>query len=598
MTLRGPLALALLVALALPLTATHPGGAATPAGVQPWKPTTGKPASEAGPAAVNLLPDSTVLARFQGDPIRASEVVARYYDALPNERPEADSSGRAQWLHTMVDQRVMGALAREVNRPFGFEDRATMRGYEQRILSNEVFQRYVLDSLVEDTTAAHRLWDEMLTIRHLRWMLCTDKATATRVRDALAKKTMTWADAYAKYHRGIKRPDLGELPWMDRLSSTDMLPPSVYQLKAGEVSEAWSDIGGWNLISCTEVRPATRPLFKIAKGRLETVTHQHQISVRSERLLAELRARAHVTYDTANVVWVSERFVIADLEGGTSGAVRITHAVPIFAPEDTGRVLARSDGGALSINAFMHAYTELPPVARPLVNTPERLRRQIDATLLEPERANLARARGWDRDSTVIVQIQRRREALMVEHLFADSVESRVQVTAQMRRQFYEKNLPEFVTYARVRYAIFAADRKTEADSLAARLRGGEKAADILRADSLAHRPKRGSVRWIPQNEEGTPFHALLFEELKPGQLVIQGPDNEGAYAVIQSIEFDPGRQLSFEESQDMVDASLQNIEGERLLRQFVDRHRKRYRIEEHANLVNRVAWRDPTMPR
>jgi hypothetical protein len=580
-----------LVALALPLAATLPGGAATPAAVQPWKPPV---AANAEPPA-NLLPDSTLLARFQGDPIRAREVVGRYYDALPTERPDPDSSGRAQWLHTIVDQRVMGAVAREVNRPFGFEDRAKMRDFEQRILSNEVFQRYVLDSLVVDSTAAHGLWDQMDTERHLRWMLFADQATAIKVRAALAKKTMTWSQAYTQYHRGLKRADLGDLDWVDRLSNTDLLPPAVYHLKPGEISEPWSDIGGWNLIDCVDVRQVLRSPYRVAEARLHAVGRQLQVGTRSERLLIEMRRLAHMSYDTANVVWVSERFAIADLEAGPRHTVRLTHRVPIFAPADTGRALARSDGGVLSINGFLHAYSELPPVARPLVDTPERLRRQIDATVLEPQRADLARKRGWDKDPSVVAQMEKRREALMVEHLFADSVESRVQVTQEMRRQFYQKNLAQFVTYPRVQFAILLCNRKSEADSIAARLRSGGKAEDILRADSLAGRAKRGSVRWLGQNEQGAPLYGLLFNELKAGDVVVQGPDEDGQYETIQSVVFDPGRQLSFEESQDMADASLQNIEGERMLRAFVDRHRKRYRIEEHPDLVMRVSWRDPT---
>jgi hypothetical protein len=594
MTLRGPLALALLAALALPLAAAHSGRAATPAGAQAWKPPGG-----ASPApTVAPLPDTTALARFQGAPIRAGEVVARYYDALPTERPEADSSGRAQWLHTIVDQRVMGAVAREVNRPFGFEDRATLRDYEQRILSNEVFQRCVIDSVVEDTMAAHALYDQMSTERHLHWMLCADHATAVSVRKALVAKTMTWSQAYAQFHRGIKRKDEGDLDWVDRLANTDLLPPPVYHLKAGEVSDVWSDIGGWNLVECAEVREVPRAAFKISRARLETVARQQQINIRSERLLSELRLRAHMSYDTLNLVWVAQRFEVADLEAGPRRTIRLTHRVPSFAPEDTGKVLARTDGGALSINGFLHAYSELPPVARPRVDTPERLRRQIDATVLEPQRASLARARGFDKDPAVLAQLQKRQEALRVEHLFADSVESHVQVTQDMRRKFYQQNMAQFMTYPRVRYAVFVANRKTEADSLAARLRGGDKAEDILRQDSLAHRPKRGSVRWMGQNEEGASLYGLLINELRPGQVVVQGPDDDRQYPVIQSIEFDPGRQLSFEEAQDMADASVQNIEGERLLRQFVDRHRKRYRIEEHPDLVMRVSWRDPTMTR
>src|SRR5689334_1239086 len=153
MTFRAPAAFAAF-ALAAAVAVAPEGRATQPAAGRTWQP------PRATEPTVSYLPDSTVLARFEGTPIRAGEVVAHYFDALPTERPDADSVGRASFLHTLVDQKVLGRIARQANKPFDFEDRAKMRETEQRVLSNELFKRYVVDSVVVDSADVRRLYDQ------------------------------------------------------------------------------------------------------------------------------------------------------------------------------------------------------------------------------------------------------------------------------------------------------------------------------------------------------------------------------------------------------------------------------------------------------
>jgi hypothetical protein len=87
-----------------------------------------------------------------------------------------------------------------------------------------------------------------------------------------------------------------------------------------------------------------------------------------------------------------------------------------------------------------------------------------------------------------------------------------------------------------------------------------------------------------------------VFEVLRPGQVSVEGPNREGDYLVYQSLEYIPGRQLSFEDSEEMIDQSLQNQESERLLKAFLDRHTKAFRIESRPDLVMQVRLVDPSL--
>src|SRR6185312_8279652 len=169
-----------------------------------------------------------------------------------------------------------------------------------------------------------------------------------------------------------------------------------------------------------------------------------------------------------------------------SPRIEINASLPEIGAEDTSRVLARYKGGQLTLAGFIHSFTELTPLARPDVGDPEALRSQVDAIILTPFMAKVAEQRGLDKDSLAVVVITQRREQIAVEHLYEDSITSRVYVTPKERRKYYNDHIAQFFTYPRVTYAAMVRGSKASADSLAAALKAGAKAADILRADSLA----------------------------------------------------------------------------------------------------------------
>ena len=65
---------------------------------------------------------------------------------------------------------------------------------------------------------------------------------------------------------------------------------------------------------------------------------------------------------------------------------------------------------------------------------------------------------------------------------------------------------------------------------------------------------------------------------------------------MIQLLSYEPGRQLSYQEAQDIVDESLMDSKSEERLKEFLARHRRRYRIEAHPELLMRVRLADPTL--
>ena len=193
-----------------------------------------------------------------------------------------------------------------------------------------------------------------------------------------------------------------------------------------------------------------------------------------------------------------------------------------------------------------------------------------------------------------LAMIEHRREELLVEHLFTDSILNRVTITPAMRRRYYQDHQKEFVSVPRVRYAQLIRHSEAAAESLVARLRAGESPEAIIVGDSLRGGPV-GAILEAYDNRPST-LRKVLFEELRPGQVTKVGPDSEGSFMVVKLLTYQESRPMAYEEVESIVAESVQNTEAERLLKEFLARHRRRYRIEVRPELVMQIRLTDPAL--
>jgi hypothetical protein len=426
---------------------------------------------------------------------------------------------------------------------------------------------------------------------HLQRIATSDPASAEQARADVVAKRLDWDEAARRYS---KLSD-GDMGWVRRDSLSPAAALEIFDLPDGGVSTVHRDGANWWFARVLARRPNFQPqLSQVAKILAQEVLSV-KLARRTEQVRDVVRQRIGMSYDSTNIAWASALF--AETERQVQGddktpVIDMSGIVPDFQPADTSRVLARWRDGRYSLGDFLAVYNATPVISREKVGSFPAFRGVLDRYVLEPYMAELAIERGFDRDPIVVAGMAKKEEQIRVEHLFGDSVEAKLWVSNEERRKYYEDHLPDFFGLQSVTYAVFGRTSKAGADSLVARLVAGEGAAAILRADSLAGL-QLGSIKTEGERDGGE-FHQLLYEELREGDIRVLGPNERGEYLIFQKLVHDPGHQLTFEEVETLVDESVQNLKAERMLQDFVARHRARHAVVLYPELLMRVRLVDP----
>ena len=537
------------------------------------------------------LPDSTVLGRVNDRVIRVYDFRSQYFRSDAQTRPAPDSAGRVQFLNTLIDKEVLALTARGLDRPMGFEDRVDLREFTNSALARTIYQRRVTDHVSVTEKDLRAIYPQFGYSLRLRYLLFGDPSVARGVRADVVRGRMTWKDAARHHSLGPDSLAEGDLGWVMRSEMSGVPAIKVFALRPAEISNVIEDQDGLRVWQCLDRRPSTQPPFVAVRRSLLIDVVAARTAPLREKFFQEMRVRAGASYDTTNIRWLVGMFRAANPPVASLAPVSIDlrNLIPQITPADTGRVLAIAEGRPLTVGQFRAYYASVPSILRSKVSTFASLFSVAEKMVLEPVVVAAARDQGLERDPQLLAEVDAHREGLLVQHLYDDSVMSRVRVTEAQRQKYFDEHRNEFMTREKVRYATIPRPTDAGADSVIARLRGGESAGAIIEADSM--RGRRDVIRELFRDQPNA-FTQVLFEELHPGQATRVGPGSDGWWAVLHVLSHDFPRQMPYPEAQRLVDESAQNAEAERQLHVLLGRLRSKYRLESHPELVMRIALR------
>jgi hypothetical protein len=540
-----------------------------------------------------FLPDTAVLARIGNRTVTARGFVEAFFNMPGNLRPRPDSSGRVEFLNTLVTKDVMGQAALASGKSLTFEDRAVLKKARDRSLSNALYIRYVWDSVTVSDAEVRREYEEYKVSMQVRRIVIEDLATAAGVRNDIVAGRTKWDEASKKYARPSSNE--AETFWIERRSMDRDLARQLLSLRIGGISSVIRETAGFSILQVVGRKEVVPPEFELRERFIRGEIRQAKALERAIGVREKIAADIDVKYDSTNIAYAIGLFpdvpVFRRDEQGPM--LDLAWSVPHLSEEDRGRVLARHKNGSFTLGEFVEMYGNVARVARQPVGTFEGFRSQLDLFVIEPYLVEVAEQRGLDKDPMVVEEVGRQREKLLVEHLYRDSVMAHVRVTSEDCKAYYDAHKAEFVSTPRVRYAHFVRPTRASADSVERQIKAGAKPEALAHADSAAGR--HAVVLEAYEHERG-PMHKLLFEEMGPGNVSVFGPDDAGLFSVIVHIQRLPGRPVGFAEAEHFIYESLRNERSEKLLGELIARQRSRFVIETHPELVASVLVVDPIL--
>ena len=232
-----------------------------------------------------------------------------YYTSYPEFRPSSDSTGRASFLNTWINKEVMERVAQAAGTTLPFEDRLKMREHTQRVLSNVLYQRLVMDSIVVTEPEINRIYSQYSRDLRLREIRFDELAAAEKARTDLLAKRTTW-EAVAKAQdipKDAKGPD-GDIGWITRVNFDPALGITVFDLKPGEISPVIPDPFGFHVFQALAARPARAPASELFRRSVGYQVHDAKAREGMDRLKRIVGQGAHMDFDTTNMRWAAAQF--------------------------------------------------------------------------------------------------------------------------------------------------------------------------------------------------------------------------------------------------------------------------------------------------
>jgi peptidyl-prolyl cis-trans isomerase C len=222
-------------------------------------------------------------------------------------------------------------------------------------------------------------------------------------------------------------------------------------------------------------------------------------------------------------------------------------------PDGSVQALAIINGRPISLSEFELRWSQLPEYARKKYPGAEGRKKFLDELIDREVLLQEAKKRGIDRDRTLLERLERFKERSILDVLMREEVDSRVTVSPEEIRAYYEAHPGNFTAPEEFRASHILVKTEAEAVDVKKRLAGGEDFASLARKVSVdvTTRSKGGALGILKRGQTVPEFEKVLMT-LKPGE-VSEPVATQFGYHLIKLVERTPGPVLSYEDAKDQV---------------------------------------------
>ena len=222
-------------------------------------------------------------------------------------------------------------------------------------------------------------------------------------------------------------------------------------------------------------------------------------------------------------------------------------------PDKSSKALAVINGKEITLSEFELRWSQLPDYTRKKYVGAEGRKRFLDELIDREILLQEAKRRGIDRDRTLLERLERFKERSLLDALMREEVDSRVTVTSEEVKAYYDANRDTFSAPDELRAAHILVKTEPEAAELRKRLAQGEDFATLAKKASLdvSSKNRGGDLGVIKKGQTVPEFERVLLS-LKKGEISEPVPTQFG-YHLIKLYERTSRPPLSFEEAKDQA---------------------------------------------
>ncbi len=544
-------------------------------------------AAETAPSA-RSAPDDSVLAIFDGGSVYPSEFVRAWSGALPIERPSGDPiPARLEYLLRIVDRKL---LAREaMSRPFTMVPAETLeylRAWDL-LMQNALLRHLLAEEPPPDPQDLELFRRQNREFAEIRFITFPDFATAQAWRLRLTSGTPMSALDRALAVGGPNAPTADSARFVAAEGIPDTLARIIWRMRPGQVSETLNTGGHPTVIHVSKFMRRISPVELDDPVEVERTFQSKRLSQLRERYRLQVKSELVVRYEDPAMEFLlakhrelPERSTYDSLSG--TPVFRAMLPLPQIDPADTSQVLAFLQGRPLTIGGYMDFWSRQSSLSRPEVRDRAALEAAVDRPLLAPEFVRRARRLGLARDSVVVAELAQLRENFALDHYYREVIQPAIPMDDASIRRYYDQNRVRYDDRASIEAHILMVERESQADSLLARVRAGEKFEDLARTYSMhgetgAAGGQTGEV--LRGSNPNVGLEDAMFATAV-GQL--GGPELTPSGWVIWRIDRSyPGLKRTYELAKDWAARDYQIVEGERILNERL----AELRAQAHAHV-------------
>jgi peptidyl-prolyl cis-trans isomerase C len=198
--------------------------------------------------------------------------------------------------------------------------------------------------------------------------------------------------------------------------------------------------------------------------------------------------------------------------------------------------------------------------------------------------------KGLDKDSEYLKKVEDFRKITLVGLLLQKDIESKVKVSDQEVKDYYEKNKEKFAPVTQIKASHILVKTEDEAKKILERLKKGEDFAQLAKKYSIdtVSAKNGGELGYFSRGQMVPEFEAAA-SRLKPGE--ISGPvKTKFGYHIIKVTDKKVGQVVEFEKVKNLISQNLMGEKQKEVFDSYIEGLKKSYKVEINKEALSKLA--------